>query len=692
MGPFKRGGIGALCLVSAVGVGWGGGIGAASQDQWIWPMEIKPALSATFAESRGAAFHAGIDIKTWGRTGYAVKAIADGYVMRLRTSPWGYGRAVYQKLADGRIVVYAHLQEFNDVLTAQVEKAQAQKGRYTTDQWFEAGEMPIARGQVIALSGQSGAGPPHLHLELRDAGNVPINPLLHGFTIPDTVSPSIRRLALIPQGIGSRVNGGHEPVIVGLRFDQDQGLYVAADTVSAYGIVGIAVHTYDRADGVPNKLAPYRQLLSVDGVPVFAAAYQRVAYRDAYQALLDRTWLPVADGQAVFFNLFKFSGNRLKFYYRNQQDGWLHCTADGLGKGLHRIDLETADVAGNISRARLQLMVHEAPDLWSRHFLEGKEFIEVGLVGPDNGENSATAFFEVERQPYRDFVQVSIRSPVVLAKPPLVVAQSETLQVEQWDLKAYRFDLGLTPNSGSVRSAVVNGRGRLGQKLQTLVAVQQRPVFPDRSARLAFDSTAVLFFPEQSVYELFFPQGEALVPDKTEGWLSYGIGYRFGALSVSFNRKVEVWLRYPKAVARPQQLGIYALSYKGDWGFIGNEWNAEQALVGAKVRQLGTYALLADTTGPEVKALQPAPGQRVATLRPRLVAQVSDQGAGLGSEEDIIMALDGRRLISEYDPDASQVFYQVKNNLALGAHRLEVRVKDRSGNQTVAAAQFTIVR
>ena len=84
----------------------------AQTESLLWPLELKPALSSTFGETRPTAFHAGIDLKTWGKTGYPVRALADGWILRVRTSPWGYGRALYQQLADGRIAVYAHLEGF----------------------------------------------------------------------------------------------------------------------------------------------------------------------------------------------------------------------------------------------------------------------------------------------------------------------------------------------------------------------------------------------------------------------------------------------------------------------------------------------------------------------------------------------------------------------------------------------------
>ena len=60
--------------------------GAAEEGDYVWPLRLDPALSSTFGESRATAFHAGIDVKTWGKTGYEVQAFADGHIWRVRTS------------------------------------------------------------------------------------------------------------------------------------------------------------------------------------------------------------------------------------------------------------------------------------------------------------------------------------------------------------------------------------------------------------------------------------------------------------------------------------------------------------------------------------------------------------------------------------------------------------------------------
>ena len=70
-------------------------------------------LSGTFGELRGNHFHAGIDFKTKGVEGQKVYAIADGYISRIKVSPFGFGKAIYVNHENGLTTVYAHLDKFN---------------------------------------------------------------------------------------------------------------------------------------------------------------------------------------------------------------------------------------------------------------------------------------------------------------------------------------------------------------------------------------------------------------------------------------------------------------------------------------------------------------------------------------------------------------------------------------------------
>ncbi|MBC7896724.1 MAG: M23 family peptidase, partial [Cytophagaceae bacterium] len=61
----------------------------------IPPLAQSPGLTSGFGEYREGRFHAGLDYSTEATTGKPVRAVADGWVERVRASGVGYGRAVY---------------------------------------------------------------------------------------------------------------------------------------------------------------------------------------------------------------------------------------------------------------------------------------------------------------------------------------------------------------------------------------------------------------------------------------------------------------------------------------------------------------------------------------------------------------------------------------------------------------------
>ena len=89
------------------------------KDYFHSPLDIPLFLSGTFAELRGNHFHGGIDIKTQGVEGKAVYAVADGYVSRIKISPWGYGNALYITHPNGHTSVYGHLQKFSNEIAVR---------------------------------------------------------------------------------------------------------------------------------------------------------------------------------------------------------------------------------------------------------------------------------------------------------------------------------------------------------------------------------------------------------------------------------------------------------------------------------------------------------------------------------------------------------------------------------------------
>jgi len=167
------------------------------QDYFSSPLKIPLVLAGSFGELRGGHFHSGIDIKTQGTIGKKVYASADGYVSRIKVSPWGYGNALYIKHPNGYTTVYAHLNSYMDTIADLIFAKQYRTKSYAVEIFPKAGSIKIKKGQVIAHTGNSGSsGGPHLHYEIRNSAEEPINPLLFGIKIADHQYPSIRKFRI----------------------------------------------------------------------------------------------------------------------------------------------------------------------------------------------------------------------------------------------------------------------------------------------------------------------------------------------------------------------------------------------------------------------------------------------------------------------------------------------------------------
>ena len=74
-----------------------------STNDYLWPTNTSNSITTLFGEKRSRRFHAGIDVRTFGKIGDKIFAVESGYISRIKISSDGYGKALYLKLNDGRI-------------------------------------------------------------------------------------------------------------------------------------------------------------------------------------------------------------------------------------------------------------------------------------------------------------------------------------------------------------------------------------------------------------------------------------------------------------------------------------------------------------------------------------------------------------------------------------------------------------
>ena len=155
-------------------------ISAKSQSKYDFPVELPVYLSGSFAELRPNHFHSGIDIKTRGKTGYKIFSLEDGYIQRIQITLGGNGKALYVKHDNGQSSVYAHLEKFSPRVQKIVKEIQYSEKKFEIRLFPKKNQYKIKKKELIGFSGNTGRSTgPHLHYEIRDENDYPINPLTY---------------------------------------------------------------------------------------------------------------------------------------------------------------------------------------------------------------------------------------------------------------------------------------------------------------------------------------------------------------------------------------------------------------------------------------------------------------------------------------------------------------------------------
>lgn len=247
------------------------------QDYFRNPLEIPLVLAGTFAELRSNHFHSGLDIKTQQRIGLNVYSSASGFVSRIKVSHFGYGKALYITHPNGYTTVYAHLNKFSSEIETYVKKHQYEKETYEIELFPSAGDLKIKKGQIVALSGNTGgSGGPHLHFEIRDKKERPINPMLFGIDIKDSVNPIISSIYAYPLDENSYINKSNSKKKLRL-IPLKNGDYVV-ENIEAYGKIGFGIETIDRQDLAANKNGVYNIQTFINGNKNFELDFKRFSF------------------------------------------------------------------------------------------------------------------------------------------------------------------------------------------------------------------------------------------------------------------------------------------------------------------------------------------------------------------------------------------------------------------------------
>jgi len=615
----------------------------ANGDGYRWPLDLPPVLTSSFAEYRPGRYHAGIDLRTAG-VGREVYAPADGYVSRVRVSPWGYGKALYLQLDDGNTVVFAHLSRFSPAIEDYVRQVQHKNRDYSVNLFPQAGEFRIAKGQVVAWSGQTGIGFPHLHYELRDESQQPFNPRLAGVDWPDTIVPVLRSILVTPSGPASSVNGDIIPFRM-TPHQQDANTYWC-DPVRASGRIGFAVDVTDPSNEGNNSLGIHRARVTVGGEVVFALVNDRLSYDTINSGAV--SYHPFFIKEGPYLCLWRWRGNATPAFNQGIWDGWWD-----VGQEPEDVVISLSDFAGNEVTVTIPLLREEWPRLPE-------------TVATENGGNG-----RVTMACYGEYVVLSAEFPAAEPTAPILVlddlAPEEGGQFHRVSTSVFRAGYLPAADAREVTFSVIHER--LAPFTTHLFVIDSRP-------RRIEEQGVVIDVPPDSAYGTLFASVQEAgltfaAPLPVRGRL-----YRIWPDSSPLKRPVRI--RFPRPIDCEDLTKVHVYrAADGVWRWYPTTL-VEDGLA-ASSDDFGVFALMEDAVAPRISGISPVEGQQILSRRPAIKADIADRGSGI---KEITVTCGDQWLLMEYDPERGVVQWLQDEDLPRGTQRLMFTVSDRAGNET----------
>lgn len=642
-----------------------------SAQDYNWPTNASRTLTAVFGEMRPRRYHAGLDIRTFGRSGYDIYALSDGYVERVRTSSKGYGKALYLKMDDGRTAVYAHLERFFPELDQEVRKLQKSNGKYGLTQYFKPDRFRVSRGQLLGYTGDTGSiGGPHLHFELRDENENPVNPLHNGLKIPDTSFPVGKTLAVLPLETDSRIDGWCEPQLYAM-VRKSKTVYTVIDTFNVFGEFGLAAHIVDRIDNQPFDYSIHKIELLIDDFTYYALNYDGYRWDEDPLVFTEKDFHLWRMGEGKFHRLFTRDGKRVSFI--KSAEKW----PDSFSAGLHHYRILAVDNNGNNITVTGNFIVMSEPafPIYSQLSRES--------TGPDPKID-----LDVKISEHGLVLNFTlIQAPSL---PDYVTVNAVQYAYQSMDSSG-TFQMALTPeilepeNQISVHWAdeAVNNLQFTFSGAVFIPGTRFHLSTPDSLLKLSGNS--------ELFYQSTFVTADRITghaPDLQKGFTSVSSAYQIQPMLLPFKDEMEVRLLLEQDTARHTGL-FYFDRPKEEWYYLETEQSGSELLT--TILSAETIMALSETVPPKISKLKPKMG---ATYRQLDLEEISfhieDVLSGMDGENDVKILLNGKVLVFEFNSYRDECLYILDEPLPPGKHLLEIEAEDNLGNTTTLSNTFYI--
>ncbi len=684
-------------------------------------------------------FHAGIDISTGDVTGYKVFAMRDGFVRRIRIYPNGYGKILFVQHADGYTTAYAHLSRFAADLERRVEREQSRLGQYPIDLDFSPQEFPVKKGDVIAFTGDTGIGTPHLHIEIRDPQQEPINPLLcPNLHAPDHVAPAMAKLAVIPLEELPQGAAEEKTRVFSLR-RRAPGAYTLPHPILVTERSGFAIDTHDPTDDGRFHRGVYRIRLLIDGMLWMDCVHDRAPLRYAQLVGAAYDWNLVDQRTGRFEKLYEEIPGALPFY-RPARTGGGTVGPGLLAPGPHHLKIISEDFVGNKADLDGTLIIARVPMLvadrqgdsvavhipdpsavnhleeellsvsgrWTRRSLplsgkgdrrdltvvlprSGYEAAKISAVGR-SGERSIPRIFCLEVPhilPARltvsfatanDILRINVRCQGIFTISPTANLEeggsTRSCPLYPDDVDAYQGSIHLNPETAGVRRIVVRAEVN-GSTATATDSIALYPILPGTNGTYAFDDGRLeVQYDSEAVFSPLFLQVQKINGGEEPS-------YAFSPRLTILRDGLRVRLRSDSS---PEHSALYFRN-RSALHFLEKRSAGDGGVLQGRLTQtLGMLSVRTDEAPPSISRLSVnVPGHRSVVIRFR----IRDNLSGV-EYESVKLYIDSTPVIPDIDGEHRRVQYQSSAPLERGSHRLLIRCSDRAGNSRTVERQFTV--
>jgi len=710
-----------------------------SQD-YLWPTNASNTITAFFAEERPRRYHAGIDIRTYGKVGFETYAIEDGYVEKIKIDYKGYGKTLYLRLDDGNLAVYAHLDKFNPEIDNIINIIKNDNNKQVFEHRFEKQEINVNRGEIIGYTGDTGTiSGPHLHFEIRDKNNISLNPFLNFYELEDDIAPIPQKLAFIPKTKETKIENFSDIAIYNITKNNKSEYYIS-DTISVIGDFGISLSILDKVNKQPFSFGLYNLELYIDGEMKYKVEYNEHNFSDGNLVLEERNYHLKRTYQEKFYNLYNSTPN-LSFIDKRSWPQYK------LEPGIHNMTIKAKDINensviifGTIISIQNEEIIHNLTEtndsiifLFDDKINQRNYKLDIcnkydgSIFKTININNNKISINKVSlKEPFtvinlsgKSFNGLNTERYYYQSKNKLTKAIEGKFNIKTFTHGAL---IQFKENEFLNNSAIINiikkdtilsyKTNRISQNIISSEIINFNDFNNAIKLEVKYETIPEMSIKEDIYSSVFYPnkglylKKDNFIVDNISNFINDSMlvfvseyeqtdddlnflssAYSLGPKTLIFKKELNIHFEYE---SQEKGVGIYYYDEKNNlWNYLETDYNNKRYSTSVLSNEI--FSLIKDINPPLIKNLIPNINStyKFQDLE-KLSFIIEDDLSGISNINNILIKIDNEPILFEYNSYRNEVFYFFEEDLLEGSHLIEIQVKDNVGNMTLINGGFLI--